>query len=153
MPAKKYRVTLTKEERAELKGLVSKGKTAARKLTRCRILLLADEGAEGGKCKDAEIVAALGVSRPTVERTRQVCVEEGIEAALNHKRPYQRRRKIMNGEVEARLIALVCSDAPAGREKWTMQLLADKLIDLQVVETVSDETVRTTLKKMNLSLG
>ena len=153
MPAKKYRVTLTKEERAELKQLISKGKSAARKLTRARILLLADEEAAGQRYKDAEIVTALGVSRPTVERTRRTCVEEGIEAALNHKRPYRRRSKVMDGEVEARLVALTCSDAPEGREKWTMQLLADKLIELKVVETISDETVRTTLKKMNLSLG
>jgi len=153
MPAKKYRVTLTKEERAALKELISKGKSAARKLTRARILLLADEEAAGQGYKDAEIVTALSVSRPTVERTRRVCVEEGIEAALNHKRPYRRRSKVMDGEVEARLVALTCSDAPEGREKWTMQLLADKLIELKVVETISDETVRTTLKKMNLSLG
>lgn len=153
MPAKKYRVTLTKEEQTELTELISKGKTAARKLTRARILLLANESDEGHGCKDAEIVAALGVSRPTVERTRQVCVEEGIEAALNHKRAYRRRGKVVDGEVEARLVALACSDAPEGREKWTMQMLADKLIELDVVETISDETVRTTLKKTNLSLG
>jgi len=153
MPAKKYRVTLTKEEQTELKELVSKGKTSARKLTRARILLLANEKGERQGYKDAEIVAALGVSRPTVERTRRVCVEEGIEAALKHKRAYRRRGKVVDGEVEARLIALACSDAPEGREKWTMQMLADKLIELDVVETISDETVRTTLKKTNLSHG
>lgn len=151
MPAKKYHVTLTKEEQEELKELISKGKTAARKLTRARVLLLANE--EGKRYKDAEIVAALGVSRSTVERTRRVCVEEGIEAALNHKRAYRRRGKVVDGEVEARLIALACSDAPEGREKWTMQMLADKLIELDVVETISDETVRMALKKTNLSLG
>lgn len=153
MPVKKYKVTLTDEERVGLKTLVDKGKSAARKLTRARILLLADESEQGKKFKDAEIVAALDVSRPTVERTRQACVMEGVEAALNHKRPYKRRRKVMNGEVEAQLVALACSDAPAGRERWTMQLLTDKLIELDIVQTISSETVRTTLKKMNLSLG
>lgn len=153
MPAKKYKITLTEEERTELSELISKGKAAARKLTRVRILLLADGSSSGRGCKDGEIVMALGVSRATVERTRQVCVEQGIEAALNHKRPYRKRRKVLDGEAEAHLVALTCSETPAGRERWTMQMLVDKLVELEVVGTVSKETVRRTLKKTNLSRG
>ena len=89
----------------------------------------------------------------TVERTREKCVQEGVEAALNHTRPHKRRAKVLDGAAEARLVQLACSKAPDGHEQWTMQMLADKLIELEVVETISRETVRTTLKKMNLSLG
>jgi transposase len=153
MPAKKYRVTLTKEEQLELGELVSQGKSAARKITRGRILLLADENNPETRLKDAEIVKALQVSARTVERTRQNCVEKGIEAALNHKQPYRRKPKSLDGQAEAHLVATACSPAPEGRERWTLQLLADKLVELEVVDSVSTETVRRTLKKMNLSLG
>lgn len=153
MPAKRYKVTLTEEEREELTALVSKGKGQARRLRRARILLMADEAQENGGWKDADIAQALKASVRTVERTRQTCVEQGIEAALNHTRPKKSRRKTLDGEAEARLVQLACSPAPEGREEWSMQLLADKLIELEVVETVSRETVRTTLKKMNLSPG
>jgi transposase len=153
MPAKKYRVTLTKEEQLELGELVSQGKAAARKITRGRILLLADENNPEARLKDAEIVKALQVSARTVERTRQNCVEKGIEAALNHKQPYRRKPKSLDGKAEAHLVATACSPAPEGRERWTLQLLADKLVELKVVDSVSTETVRRTLKKTNLSLG
>lgn len=153
MPAKIYRVTLEKEEREELVALVSKGRGNARRMRRARILLLADEAQENGGWKDVDIAAALSASVRTVERTRQKCVEMGIEAALNHTRPQKTRRKILDGEAEARLIQLACSAAPEGREDWSMQLLADKLIELEVVETVSRETVRTTLKKTNSNPG
>ena len=153
MPAKIYRVTLEKEEREALTALVSKGKGNARRLRRARILLLADEAQEHGGWKDAAIAVALSASVRTVERTRQKCVEMGVEAALNHTRPKKTRSKVLDGEAEARLVQLACSAAPDGREDWSMQLLADKLIELEVVETVSRETVRTTLKKTNLSRG
>lgn len=153
MPAKKYKVRLEKEEREELTALVNKGKGNARRMRRARILLMADEAQENGGWKDADIAKALSASVRTIERTRQKCVEEGIEAALNHTRQKNRRSKILDGEAEARLVQLACSEAPDGREDWTLQLLADKLIELEVVETISRETVRTTLKKMNLSLG
>jgi hypothetical protein len=152
MPAKIYKVTLTSEERQELTALVNKGSGPAGKLKRARILLMADE-AQGSGWKDNDIVQALHTSRRTVERTREKCVEMGIEAAINHTRPKKTRSKVLDGAAEARLVQLACSQAPDGREKWTLQLLADKLIELEVVETVSYETVRTTLKKMNLSLG
>lgn len=153
MPAKIYSVTLTIEERQKLTDLVNKGTGLAGKLKRARILLMADEAQENGGWKDDDIVRALHTSRRTVERARQMCVEAGVEAAINHKRPRNRRSKILDGAAEARLTQLACSEAPDGHERWTLQMLADKLIELEVVETVSYETVRTTLKKMNLSLG
>ena len=153
MPAKIYKVTLTTEERTELTALVSRGTGNARRLRRARILLLADENQPEGAWKDADIAAALSAHARTIERTREKCVELGIEAALNHTRPKKTRAKVLDGAAEARLIQLACSQAPDGHEQWTMQMLADKLIELEVVETVSRETVRTTLKKMNLSLG
>ena len=153
MPAKLYRVKLTEEEQAELIAIVNKGKGAARRITRARILLLANENRSDGGLKDADIVKALGVHQRTVERTREKCVEFGIETALNHKRPQKKKEKILDGEAEARLVQLACSEAPDGHERWSLRMLADKLIELEIVEKVSRETVRTTLKKMNLSLG
>ena len=153
MPAKIYRVTLTSEERAELTALVNKGKGVVRRITRSRILLLADENHAEGSWKDADIARALGVHQRTVERVREKCVMVGIEAALNHTRPQKKREKKLDGAAEAQLVQLACSEAPDGHESWTMQLLADKLIELEIVESVSRETIRTTLKKMNLSLG
>ena len=153
MPAKIYRVTLTKEERECLTTLANKGVGQAGRLRRARILLMADEAQENGGWKDADIAKALNAQVRTVERTREKCVKMGVEAALNHARPRKKRGKVLDGEAEARLVQLACSEAPDGREQWSLQLLADKLIELEVVETVSRETVRTTLKKMNLSLG
>jgi hypothetical protein len=153
MPGKRYKVTLTPAERADLMALVNKGQGQARRLRRARILLMADEAQENGGWKDADIAIALGAQVRTVERTRQKCVEEGIEAALTHTRPMQTRCNVLVGAAEARLALLACTEAPDGRERWSMQMLADKLIELEVVETVSRETVRTTLKKMNLSPG
>ena len=153
MPAKIYRVTLTDEERGELSSLVSKGQGNARRLRRARILLLADENRADGAWKDAAIVQALGVHQRTVERVREQCVELGVEAALNHTRPKKTRSKVLDGAGEARLVQLACSEAPDGHEGWSMQMLAEALIELEIVESISRETVRTTLKKMNLSLG
>jgi len=153
MPAKQYRVNLTEEEQTELSRLVSKGKGNARRMTRARILLLADEKRQEGGWKDADIAQALGVHQRTVERVRQASVEEGIEAALNHTRPTTPRKKSLDGAGEARLVQLACSQAPDGHERWSLRLLAEQLIELEVVETISRETVRTTLKKTNLSHG
>jgi hypothetical protein len=114
---------------------------------------MANEAQENGGWKDADIATALGAQVRTVERTRQKCVQDGIEAALNHTKPSKTRSKVLDGAAEARLAQLACSQAPDGHERWSMQMLADKLIELEVVETVSRETVRTTLKKMNLNLG
>lgn len=153
MPAKIYRVTLTDEEREELTALANKGKGVARRITRARILLMADEKREDGGWKDANIAQALGVHQRTVERVRENCVLRGVEAALNRTRPKKKKARLLDGAGEARLAQLACSEAPAGHEHWTMQMLADHLIELEVVETISRETVRTTLKKMNSSPG
>ena len=153
MPAKRYRVRLTNEERDELTALVNRGKGSARRMRRARILLMADEEQAGGGWKDADIAKALGAHQRTVERIREKCVEEGIEAALNHTRPKRSRSKRLDGAAEARLVKLACSAPPDGYDRWSMQMLADRLIELEFVESVSRETVRTTLNKMNLSPG
>lgn len=140
-------VTLTVEERAELQALVSQGRAAARKLVRARILLLADE-AEGGPGKtDAEIAAALGCGRATVQRVRKRFVEEGLEAALVPKPTTRIYQKRLDGKAEAQLVAMVCGAPPKGRQRWTLRLLADRMVALGYVEAVSHETIRRTLKK------
>jgi hypothetical protein len=153
MPAKIYHVRLSDEERADLTGLVNKGKGVARRITRSRILLLADENRSDDGWKDVDIAKALGISQRTVERTREKCVMQGIESALNHTRPKQTKAPILDGEAEAKLVQLACSSPPDGYERWSLRLLTAKFIELEVVESVSRETIRSTLKKMNLSLG
>ena len=152
MPAK-YKVTLTDDERQVLTALVSKGTTAARKLTHAHILLKADAAPDGPNWLDDQITAALNVGRTTVFRVREAFVEEGLDVALNRKRPTARQYRKLDGALEARLVALACSAPPAGRQRWTLQLLADKFVELKVVESIGRECVRTTLKKTNLSLG
>lgn len=153
MPAKIYKLTLTDEEEKELHEFVNHGKSAARKLTHARILLLANENRPEGAWTDEKIAEALTISLRTVERVRQRCVEQGMEAALNRKEHSRTRAKRLDGAGEARLVQLACTTAPNGREKWTMQLLAEKMIELNIVETIGRETIRTTLKKMNLNRG
>lgn len=153
MPAKRYRVTLTKEEREALLKLIRKGRAAARELSHARILLEADESEAGPGQQDRVVANHLHVSVSTVERVRKQFVEEGLERALTHKRPYQTKSKKLDGEAEAQLVALACAEPPTGRERWTMQMLADKLVELEVVEAISDETVRLALKKMNSNPG
>jgi transposase len=151
---KKYRVTLTAEERQQLHSLIAAEKAAAKKLAHARILLKADASPGGPAWTDERIAEAVEVDRTTVERVRQRFVEQGLEAALVRKpqdRPSRERK--LDGAGEARLVALACSDPPAGRSAWTLQLLADKLVELQVVDSISDETVRQVLKKTNSSRG
>jgi transposase len=146
---KKYVVDLSREERERLEGLTSKGRSAARKIRRGRILLLADEG-----LKDKEIAEALNAAVSTVERVRKRFVEEGLEAALSERpRIGGALQRKLDGKGEAYLVALACSEAPEGRNRWTMQLLADRLIEVGLVEEISDETVRRALKKGMLSRG
>ena len=141
MPWKKYIINLTKEERQKLLDITRKGEIKARKFKRAMILLKADEG-----LSDPQIMAALNVSRPCVERIRKRFVEDGIERALEEDpRPGQKRK--LDGRGEAVLIATACSDAPDGHEHWTLRLLAGKLVQLGVVDAISHETVRRTLKK------
>jgi transposase len=153
MPAKKYRVKLTEAERLELKELLNKGRIAARKQTHARILLQCDESGEFPVKTDKDISVSLNVSTRSIERVRQSFVEEGLESALNPKKQERHRSKKLDGAAEAFLVATVCMEAPEGRAEWTMQLLADKLVECKIVDSISDETVRTTLKKMHLSLG
>jgi transposase len=146
---KRYRVTLTPEERTELTALVQKGKAAARTLTHARILLKADQSEGGPAWTDETIVAALEVSLSTVSRVRQAFVEAGLEAALQRRSPKKPRARKLDGVAEAHLIALACSEAPEGHARWTLRLLADRMVQLAYVDAVSHETVRQVLKKTN----
>ena len=145
---KKYVVRLTSEERTMLQRLVSVGKAAARKILHARILLQADQGADGPAWKDEQIAEALFAHPRTIATVRQKLVEHGMEAALDRKKQdHPSRQRTFDGKAEARLIALRCGEPPKGRMRWTLQLLADKLVELNVVDEVSYETVRRTLKK------
>lgn len=147
MPEKRYLVDLTPEEQGSLTALTRKGKSAARSIRRAQTLLLAHEG-----FTDAAIAQRLNIGHATVERTRQRFVEEGLDAALSDKpRPGARRK--LDGKQEAFLVALACSAPPEGRDKWSMQLLADRMVALGVVETLSDETVRQRLKQTSCNRG
>ncbi len=141
MPRKKYLINLSDEDRENLVQMTRKGTFKARQFKRAMILLKADEG-----LSDPQIMAALNVSRPCVERIRKRFVADGIERALNEDpRPGQKRK--LDGRAEATLIATACTEAPEGHERWTLRLLAGKLVQLQVVDAISHETVRRTLKK------
>jgi hypothetical protein len=149
----KYRVTLTAAERDELERLTSAGKGAARRLTHARVLLLADTST-GQECTDEEIVDALGTGLRTVERVRKRLVTEGFAAALDPKPQPPRPNKVkIKGGIEQKLVELACSEPPEGRCHWTLQLLADRLVVLGLLDTVSVETVRQALKKTTLSRG
>jgi transposase len=147
--AKKYRVTLTVTERSELEGLIGKGKADARKLAHARILLQADEAPGGPSRPDEEIAAALNVSTRTTERVRQRFVEDGLQAALLPKPTKRIYARILDGAQEAHLIALACSEAPDGKRRWTLRLLALRVVELGYADAVSHETVRRVLKKTN----
>lgn len=150
MPAKRYKVHLLPEERDNLQRLVSTGKAAAYKRTRAQILLKADQSTQGPAWTDQHIGEAFDVGRLTVERTRKALVLDGLETALQRKqREHPPVPSTLDGDGEAQLIALACSAPPEGHTHWTMQLYADKLVELQVVDAISDETVRRTLKKMS----
>jgi len=150
---KKYIVTLTEEERQMLQAMLSKGKAAARKLVHARILLKADVSPGGPGWNDERIAESVEVGRATVERVRHQFVEEGLTAALERRRSRRQYQRKLDGEGEARLIALTCSPAPEGRSRWTLRLLADRLVQLEVVDQISHETVRDVLKKTSSSLG
>lgn len=147
MPLKKYIVELTPEERDRLEALTRKGNLSARRMKRALVLLAADDGD-----KDQDIAAKARVHCVTVEDIRKRFVLEGLEAALSE-RPRPGKTRLLNGRQEAFVIALACSDPPTGRASWTMQLLADRLIELKVVGSISDETVRRTLKRGRSNRG
>ena len=146
----RYIVRLTEAERLQLELMLSKGRHAAATAARARILLKADEGEGGPGWKDGEIVKALDTSLSTVHRVRQALVESGLEAAL-YRKPAAHRPRKLDGAQEARLIALACSEPPEGKPRWTLRLLADRMVELEYAETVSYETVRRVLKKTNSS--
>ncbi len=144
----KYIVELTSEEQKELAQLVSKGKAAARKITHGRILLQANESKDGLAWTDKQISQAFGVHTNTIHGIRRRFVEHGLQAALERKKQdHPSRKRVVDGDVEAHLIALRCGDPPEGRNQWTLRLLADKLVELEIVPSICHETVRKTLKK------
>ena len=150
---KKYIVTLTEEERQTLQAMLSRGKAAARKLMHARILLKANVARGGPGWHDVAIAEGLDVGRATVERVRKQFVEDGFEAALKRRQQRRQYRRKLDGDGEAHLIALACSQAPEGRSRWTLRLLADRMVALEHVEGISYQTVRRTLKKTRSSLG
>jgi len=149
----KYVVRLATEERETLESLVAHGRAAADKLLRARMLLKANIGQGGPGWSDEKIAEAFEVGLSTIHRLRQRLVEDGFEAALVRKPRSHPRAPKLDGAKEARLVALACSDPPEGRARWTLQLLADKLVELHVVDSISDETVRLRLKKTRSSRG
>lgn len=150
---KKYPVVLSHTERDHLKWLIASGTAPARKLTHARILLKADEGSEeGAGWVDERVADAVESSQPTVARIRRQYCEEGLEAALNRRAPNRHYHRKLDGEQEARLVALACSEPPEGQARWSLRLLADKMVELEIVEEdISYQTVRRTLKKTNSS--
>jgi len=153
LAVKRYVVRLSDEERERLNELIKKGNHPARKLLKARILLKADTSEAGEAWNDSEIAAALETSVCTVARARQRLVEEGVDAVLTCKHsPASARKRIFDGESEAKLIALACSKPPPGRARWTLRLLEEKVVELHIVDQVSDNTIGRTLKKTSSSL-
>jgi transposase len=150
---KKYRVTLSPDERDELRRILSRGKGEIRLLKHAQILLKADESAQGGRASDENIAEGLAVGIATVQRVRERFVLEGFAAALQaYKKGARRYTTKLDGKQEAHLIALACGAPPDGRGRWTLRLLAEKMVELKKIDDLSYETVRQTLKKTNLSL-
>jgi transposase len=147
--AKKYRVTLSGEEREELTALLRKGKANARKLAHARVLLAVDESASRSGNTDEQTAQALHLSTRTVERVRERFVEQGLTAALLPQPSTRRYERAFDGAQEARLIALACSAPPEGKSRWTLRLLAEQAVELKIVESASYESVRQALKKTN----
>ena len=150
--APRYKVTLTQEERSQLEALTRSGKMAASKFIHARALLLCDAGAHGNPWKVAEVAEGLGVTPRTIEHLKARFVEEGIEAALERKPSTQPPKITFDGAFDARLTALACSPAPAGRARWTVRLLAEKVVELKIAPKVSTMSIHRFLKKTNLSL-
>lgn len=149
----RYRVTLTEQERKELETLTRRGKTPARRFIRARALLLCDAGTDGPAWTVVDTAAAMGVTSRTIEHLKKRFVEDGLEVALERKPREKPPREVsFDGAFEARLIALACSDAPEGRRRWTVRLLAQKAVELNFASSVSHMTVQRVLKKTNLNL-
>jgi transposase len=150
---KRYVVTLTEAERDRLEDLIAAGTAPARKLAHARILLKADQGPDGPGWVDEAVAEAVEVSQPTVARVRRQFAEQGLEAALSRRAPRREYRRKLDGLQEARLIALACGEPPAGAARWSLRLLADRLVELEVAESLSYQTVRRVLKKTSSSPG
>ena len=144
---KRYVVKLDADERHALEAVLAKGRVAAQKRRHAAILLAVDEAEHGPAMSDAEAAEHLGLTTRTIERTRMRCVNEGLELALQRKPRSRERTARLDGEAEARLVQLACSEAPEGRARWTLRLLSEKLVELEIVDTVAHETVRRVLKK------
>ena len=149
----KYVVRLADEERMELDRLVNTGKAAAHKRRRAQVLLLADAGSEGSGRTDLQVAEALRVSVGLVHAARQAYVEQGLAGALERQPKSRHRPRKLDGAQEAHLVAIACSPPPAGRARWTLRLLADKLVELEIIDSISKDAVRGVLKKTNSSLG
>lgn len=149
----KYVVKLTQEERAYLLELVTKGTAAARTILHAQVLLKADVGKDGPHYTDKQIINSFPIGLTTVSEIRQRFVEESLESALNRKKHSRTKPRKFDGEKEAKLVALCCSETPEGCARWTLKLLADEVVRMNIVEHTSPETIRQTLKKMNLSPG
>jgi len=152
MPAKRYIVTLTEEERQSLEIVIKTG-TSAAKISHAHILLKADMSHDNGGWKDKFIKEAFNISIRTIERVRQRFVEEGLENALKPRPSHRLKRRRIDGEAEAHLIALACSSPPEGHCRWTLRLLAEQIVELGHLESISHESVRQALKKTSLNLG
>lgn len=150
---KKYKVTLTEAEREELLLIARKGNHTSKKIIHALILLNCDEGLFSEKVRNEEIAKVLQIGQRTIDRVKKKFVEEGIEAALNNRPTTRVYEKKADGDVEAHLIALSCSEPPEGFSRWSLRLLAEKMVALEYVEDISYETVRRVLKKTNLNLG
>ena len=156
MPAKTHPIALDEEQRTHLEKVAQSNKTSIRQRTHARILLLADGNQPGGTCKackDSVICEKVRTSRATVERVRARFVQEGLQAALFHKAQQKRKSRVLDGAGEAHLVALVCGVPPEGRKRWSLRLLSDRLVEAAVVDAISHEAVRTTLKKRTQTMA
>lgn len=153
MPKKKHHIRLSAQERIELETIVRKGKSSALRQSHARILLHADVNAPDGGKSDSEVARCTGVSVRTVEEVRRICVEHGLENALVRKEPDRGYVRKLDGKAEAKLIAMSCGQAPEGHARWTLRLLASRLVELEIVDSISHEAVCQTLKKTNSNLG
>lgn len=150
---KRYVVKLTSDERGQLEGIVNRGREAAYRRRHAQVLLLVDEGEQGPGFFDKDAAERTGFTRRTVEQIRERCVTEGLAAALERKKRSRNRSRRLDGDGEARLVSLACSDAPQGYARWTLHMLAERLIELEVVDSISHECVRQVLKKHHQTLA
>jgi transposase len=153
MPAKKHIIALASQDRNQIEIVARSYRHSARERTRAKILLLADENQPEGALPDSKIAQQVGCSHSLIEKTRHKAIERGAVESLKHKAQENRKPRKLDGAAEAKLTALATSQAPEGRKTWTLQLLADRLVQMKVVDTISDTTIYTTMKKMHSSLG